>query len=200
MLESLAAGLHDLALAVKLLCARRAAVGALVGPPAPGIAVLPRLAPVLIIASARCAASMTRFGGLDVAGAAPCVATPVAVRRRGNPRPNAHLLRRPCSAICACKRRSELIALRLLAFARTFVRPTAGASISPAPPAQTARELPQMSAELAHRAMLREVARREQKRHILLRFLATAREENRRHRSAPCRRLDGAADRPPRGA
>ena len=61
LLESLAAGLHDLALGIGEIALRLRfglAVGPLVGPPAPGIAVLPRLAPAL-------RRLQTRFGCLD---------------------------------------------------------------------------------------------------------------------------------------
>ena len=67
LLESLAAGLHDLALGIGEIALRLRlglAVGPLVGPPAPGIAVLPRLAPALIVAPAL-RRLQTRFGCLD---------------------------------------------------------------------------------------------------------------------------------------
>ena len=67
LLEPLAAGLHDLALGIGEIALRLRlglAVGPLVGPPAPGIAVLPRLAPALIVAPAL-RRLQTRFGCLD---------------------------------------------------------------------------------------------------------------------------------------
>ena len=67
LLESLAAGLHDLALGIGEIALRLRlglAVAPLVGPPAPGIAVLPRLAPALIVAPAL-RRLQTRFGCLD---------------------------------------------------------------------------------------------------------------------------------------
>ena len=193
LLESLAAGLHDLALGIGEIALRLRlglAVGALVGPPAPGIAVLPRLAPVLIIARAL-RRLQTRFGGLDRRQAllpalqllwqfvaAEILAPMLIFFGVHRPRlPQQRLdLRLQANLLLA----HPLIAHRLaLARVRSYLRPVDRQLAEPRQ-SHLARyphhlhkqlaELPQMSAsELAHRAMLREVARREHpKRHILL--------------------------------
>ena len=194
-LESLAAGLHDLALGIGEIALRLRlglAVGALVGPPAPGMAG-PAQARAHVHRRVRVApASKRAFGGLDrrqaLLPALQLLGQFVAPEILG---PNARLLRRPSpppssaaprsppasepppgpsahrSSLCACSRSRAPSSRRSTACPKP--RQSHLARHLHHPHKQLA-ELRQMSAsELAHRAMLRKVARREHpKRHILL--------------------------------
>ena len=99
LLESLAAGLHDLALGIGEIALRLRlglAVAPLVGPPVPRIAVLPRLAP-----GSRSRTALRRLQTrLWLPGSPTGASAALQLPSRGSSapemlRPNAHLLRRP---------------------------------------------------------------------------------------------------------
>ena len=214
LLGSLAAGLHDLALGIGEIALRLRlglAVGPLVGPPAPGIAVLPRLAPALIVVPAL-RRLQTRFGCLDRRQAllpalqllgqllAPEILAPTLVFF-GVHHPRLRQKRLDLRLQASCLFAHPLIAHRLaLARVRSHLRPVDRELAEPRQshlarhlhhPHKQLAELRQMSAsELTYRAMLREVARREHpKRYILLQLprhrARGAMCPSRRHRSAP---------------